>query len=126
MPRPPAHNRDQDAPGPSRNRTRSDENLHRAVALPPEDAPDRRPPTALEQQSRDDGAHDGGDAFEDRRTAQGETGVFRPAAGAVEGGILPCRREAAALNRSGPAVNSSTNHRREMMLTNAPKMTAKK
>ena len=111
MPRPPAHNRDQDAPGPSRNRTRSDENLHRAVALPPEDAPDRRPPTALEQQSRDDGADDGGDAFEDRRTAQGEPGELRSAAGAVEGGVLPRRGETTALNRPRPAVNSSTNHR---------------
>ena len=104
MPRPPAHNRDQDAPSPSRNGAGSDEDLHSAIALLSEDAADGHgPAAALEQQPRDDGADDGGDALEDGGAAQREAGVLRPAARTVEGRVLPRRGEAAALD-PGQAV----------------------
>ncbi len=50
----------------------------------------------MEQQPRDEGADHGGDALEDERAAQGEPRMLRPAAGAVEGGVLPSRGEASA------------------------------
>ena len=98
IPRSPAHNRDQHTPSPGGNRARSDEDLHRPVPLLTEDpTPNGRPAAALKQQTRDNRADDGRNALEDRRAAQGDAQVLRPAARTVERGVGPSRREATTL-----------------------------